>query len=64
MTKSKRKKTQKTVTINSSDSKVDTGSSNENNAMVIEDNVKNNKSDEEQTNRKAIESLGTVTDAK
>jgi hypothetical protein len=64
MTKSKRKKTQKTVTINSSDSKVDTGSSNENNAMVIEDNVKNNKSDEEQTYRKAIESLGTVTDAK
>jgi hypothetical protein len=63
MAKSK-KKTPKTVLIDSSDSEEDTESSNENHAMDIEDNFKNNESDEEQTYRKAIESLGAVTDNK
>jgi hypothetical protein len=64
MSKSKKTKTQKKVLEDSSDSEESAGSTNKNHGMDIEDNVKKNKTDEETTYQKAIESLGTVTETK
>jgi hypothetical protein len=64
MSKSKKTKTRKKVLEDSSDSEESAGSTNENHAMDIEDNVKKNKTDKEATYREASENLGAVTETK
>jgi hypothetical protein len=68
MSKSNKTKTSKSkkskVSSDSSDSEEASASSNENHQMDIDDSVKKNETDEEQTYRRSIENLGTVTESK
>ena len=63
--KTKTSKSKKSkVSSDSSDSEEASASSNENHQMDIDDSVKKNETDEEQTYRRSIENLGTVTESK
>ena len=64
MKRSKKTKSSKKVQFDSSDSEESAGSTNENHAMDIDEIVKQNETDEEQTYLHAIENLGTVTESK